>query len=409
MEGSLTMSPKERQILIVLQQHLRGALTVEEAACALEITERQFYRIKRRFADDGDAGLVHRARGRPSNVAYSPMFKAMVLDLYRRKYPDYGPTLFAERLEYHEGHRIDHETLRRWLHHGGLMPQVRRGRKHRMRRPRQPHVGALVQLDGSVHDWFEARAPRCTLLVFVDDASNITFMRFACSENTREVLSALRAYIERYGIPTAFYTDRGTAFYNSSKTPDFVRALTVLGSKVIYAGSPQAKGRVERANRTHQDRLVKILREQNICSIDAANDFLEREYLAEHNARFAMPEGLEDIHRPAKTFDLDNILCLESLRCVHHDMTIQFQGTFLQILASPGHLPLPKQYLTVRTWLDGSVHLFWREIELQWRYAPDQTSRRKTRELGKADTFAHPWYNKPVGASKNTRGRNRCR
>lgn len=197
------------------------------------------------------------------------------------------------------------------------------------------------------------------------------------------------------GIPASVYTDRGSVYHHLTKTTDFVRALKILGSEIIYANSPQAKGRVERANRTHQDRLVKILREQNINSIDEANAFLDHTYLAEHNARFATRDGLEDIHRPATTFDLNNILCFEHHRCVHHDMTVQFRGKVLQILSSDGHLPLPKQYVTLRQWLDGTVHLFWRESELQWRYAPDQQSRQKPRQVGKAETFEHPWYNKP--------------
>ena len=403
MSGTLTMSEKERITLTILQQHLGGILTTAEAAEELTISVRQFYRIKRRFLEEGDEGLLHRARGRPSNFSFDPVVKNAVLDLYRRKYADYGPTLFAERLEFNEGYVIDHETIRRWLQKAGLLPAVRRGRKHRSRRPRRTHIGALVQLDGSDHDWFELRAPRCTLLVFIDDASNTTFMRFARSENAQEVMLAMRDYVHRFGIPARVYTDRGSVFHHLTRTTDFVRALKVLGSEIIYANSPQAKGRVERANRTHQDRLVKILREHDISSIDEANAFLDRTYLAEHNARFATQNGLEDIHRPASAYDLNNILCFEHHRCVHHDMTVQFRGTVLQILSSDGHLPLPKQYATLRQWLDGTVHLFWRESELQWRYAPDQQSRQKPRQIGKAETFEHPWYNKPVGRLKTMR------
>ncbi|MFZ1731644.1 MAG: ISNCY family transposase [Bacteroidota bacterium] len=286
---------------------------------------------------------------------------------------------------------------------------MRRGHKHRKKRPRQPHIGSLVQLDGSDHDWFEGRAPKCTLLVFIDDASNAVFMRFGISENTQDVLMAMRDYLVRYGIPAAVYVDRGSVFYHFSKTTNFVRACQTLGIRIIYANSPQAKGRVERANRTQQDRLVKIMRENGISSLAAANAFLEAEYLAEHNAQFAMPEGLEDIHRSADHYDLQNILCFEYHRCVRHDMTIQFRAKTLQILSSSGSLPLPEQYITLRKWLDGSLHLFWREQEVRWQYTSHQEPRKQPRELGKAETFDHPRYNKPVGKLKRDWGAKRGR
>ena len=323
MNGTLIMNAKERHTLVILQQHLGHQLTVAEAAASLDLSERQLYRMKARFKREGDAGLVHRGRGKRSNFAYGVLVRQEVLALYRNKYGDYGPTLFAERLEENEGYVIDHETLRRWLRAAGLMPQVRKSHKHRQKRPRQPHIGSMVQLDGSDHDWFEGRGPRCTLLVFIDDASNTTFMRFATSENAKEVLAATQEYVTRFGIPSLFYTDHGSVFYKETKATDFVRALQVLGTKVIYAHSPQAKGRVERANRTHQDRLVKILREKGISTIEDANAFLDSEYLADHNARFAHPDRLENIHRPATHFDLRNIFCFETDRCVRNDTTIQ--------------------------------------------------------------------------------------
>lgn len=400
MKGTLTMNAKERKIMSILQQHLGQILTIQEAAAEARLSERQFYRIKARFLIEGDAGLVHRARGSGSNRGYAPAIREEVLELHSRKYGDYGPTLFAERLEVNEGYVIDHETLRRWLRAADQMPVTRKGPKNRKQRPRKPHIGSMVQLDGSDHDWFEGRSPRCTLLVFIDDASSTVFMRFVTSENMKEVLAATWEYIERFGIPASFYTDRGSVFYHATKTVDFVRALRVLGSKVIYAGSAQAKGRVERSNRTHQDRLVKIMREHGISSIAEANAFLDREYLAEHNARFATPDGLEDVHRPARNFDLKNIFCFEETRCVRKDMTIQYKTKTLQILASRDLCPLPKQYVTLRRWLDDSVHLFWREHELSWKPVPEERPKRRSFALANAQTRDHPWSNKPVGKLK---------
>ncbi len=400
MVGTLTMNAKERKTLCILQQHCGGSLTVLEAIEELAISERQFYRIKARFLLEGDAGLVHRARGNGSNRGYCAAIREEVLELYRRKYGDYGPTLFAERLEVNEGFVMDHETLRRWLHVAGLMPVVRKSAKHRKKRPRKPHIGSMVQLDGSDHDWFEGRGPRCTLLVFIDDASSIVFMRFATSENMKEVFAATCEYLERYGIPAIFYTDYGSVFYHATKTVDFVRALNVLGCKVVNAGSPQAKGRVERSNRTHQDRLVKIMREQGISNIVDANAFLEREYLAEHNARFAKPDGLENVHRPATNFDLPNIFCFEEMRVVRRDMTVQYKTQILQILAARDLSPMPKQYVTLRRWIDDSIHLFWREHELTWQPAPEDRPKARASAFGAAQTRDHPWYHKPIGKLK---------
>lgn len=402
MTGTLMMNAKERKTLSILQQHLGKLLTAQEGAEELGITERHFYRLKVRYAIEGDAGLVHRARGSGSNRGYRLSIREEVLALHRRKYGDYGPTLFAERLEINDGYLIDHETLRRWLQAANQMPVTRRGAKHRKKRPRKPHIGSMVQLDGSDHDWFEGRGPRCTLLVFIDDASSTVFMRFVTSENIKEVLAAVREYIERYGIPALFYTDKATVFHHATKTVDFVRALTVLGSKVIYAGSPQAKGRVERSNRTHQDRLVKIMREHGISSIEEANDFLDREYLADHNARFATPDGLEDVHRPATHFDLTNIFCFEVQRVVRRDMTVQYKEQILQILPPHELCPLPKQYLTLRVWLDGSIHLFWREHELHWKPVTTREPKRRQLPFGIAQIHDHPWQHKPVGTSTGT-------
>jgi transposase len=394
------MNAHERTTLSILQQHLGNLLTVAEASALAGLSERQFYRLKARYKREGDAGLVHRGRGKRSNFAYSTVVREEVLDLYRRQYGDYGPTLFAERLEENEGYVIDHETLRRWLLAAGLMPAVRKSRKHRKKRPRKPHIGSMVQLDGSEHDWFEGRGPRCTLLVFIDDASNLVFMRFVVSENSKDVLAATQEYITRYGIPAQLYTDRGSAFYHQTKTTDFIRALRVLATEVIFANSPQAKGRVERSNRTHQDRLVKILREKGISTIAEANAFLDREYCADHNTRFAKPDGLENIHRPATHFDLPNIFCFEEHRSVRHDMTIQYKSQSFQLRTTNGVCPLPRQEVTVRRWLDDTLHIFLREHELDWEPVAEHLRRTRKKPLGQAQTGDHPWYHKPIGKAK---------
>ena len=208
MTGTLTMSSKERERLKVIHRlEDDDDLTVALAAEALHLSERQLYRILKRYRQQGDEGLVHPLRGQPSHHAHPANAKDKALRLYRERYADYGPQLFAEQLETTHALSVAPETLRRWLIAAGLWAGVRKKRPHRRRRQRRDAIGSLVQLDGSVHDWFEGRGPLCTLLVIIDDASGRVFLRFVTSENTAEVFSTLRLYFERCGIPLAFYTD----------------------------------------------------------------------------------------------------------------------------------------------------------------------------------------------------------
>lgn len=211
---------------------------------------------------------------------------------------------------------VDHETVRRWLMASGGTNVQRKKRPHRRKRERRSAIGELLQFDGSHHDWFEGRGPSCCLLHAIDDASGRTFLRLAPSENTHDSLSMLRKYCERYGIPRAVYTDRGSVFYAENKLTDVGRALKTLGVELIFANSPQAEGRVERGNRTHQDRLIKALRRENISTIYEANQYLDSVYIDEHNNNFSSSDSLPDIHRPVEGYDLTNIFCYQTERYV---------------------------------------------------------------------------------------------
>jgi hypothetical protein len=325
-----------------------------------------------------------------------------VLRLYRETYPDYGPTLFAEMLSSYHHLTIDSDTLRRWLREASLWAGIRAARRHRHKRERREAIGALVQFDGSFHEWFEDRAAPCCLLVAIDDASGRIFMRFAPSENARDVLAMLRLYVERYGIPREFYVDFGSVYHaRKNHLTDVARALAKLGVKIIYARSPQAKGRVERSNRTHQDRLIKALRRHNIATIDAANEFLDRLYLREHNARFACQSHLPDVHRTPAGIDLNNIFCFETTRYVYNDHTITINAQFVQLLPSQAPLPLPRHHVTVRRWLDDSLHILWNEHELAFRPVPARPPRRPPVYLPPADT--HPWRKTTIGRKRFTK------
>jgi transposase len=232
---TLTMSQKERERLKVLHRLDNGELSCRDVAECLGITERHLYRLRVRYRTDGDEGLIHRLRGCPSNRGYNRKVRTRVLELYRERYSDYGPTLFAEMIAREHTDTlppVNHETLRRWLLKASLWTAERTRKAHRRKRERREHIGSLVQFDGSDHDWFEGRGPRCCLLVAIDDASGRLFMRFARSENAHDVLRTLKQYIERYGIPREIYTDKATVYHPPSKG----ERLTDVGKNILGKG-----------------------------------------------------------------------------------------------------------------------------------------------------------------------------
>lgn len=400
MSETLTMSTKERQRLQVLGHLKHGKTTVVKAAAALGISERQMYRVLDRYRCQGDPGLIHRSRGRVSNRGYDPEIRKEALRLYRELYPDYGPTLYAEMLQQYHQLTIDADTLRRWLKAGGQWLGIRAARRHRQKRERRDAIGAMVQFDGSFHEWFEDRGPACCLLVAIDDASGRVFMRFAESENAYDVLTMLRTYVLRYGIPREFYVDFGSVYHaKKNRLTDVSRALSHLGVNVIHAHSPQAKGRVERSNRTHQDRLVKALRRMNISTIEDANTFLEKTYLQEHNARFARADHLPDIHRSAEGINLNNIFCFETTRYVNRDYTITLSARYIQLLKSPAPLPPPCHHVTLRRWLDDSLHIFWNNHELEFKHL--KAKPKPQPQLHPPAPSSHPWRSKMAGSKRN--------
>ena len=402
-EQTLTMSPKERERLKVLHHLDKSELCCSDAAESLDISERQLYRLRARYRNEGDDGLIHRLRGCLSNRGYSRKIRMRVMELYRERYSDYGPTLFSEMIvKEHSGELplVDHETLRRWLLKASLWTAQRTRKAHRRKRERREKIGSLVQFDGSDHDWFEGRGPWCCLLVAIDDASGRVFMRFARSENARDVLLTLRRYVELYGIPREIYTDKANIYHPPSKgekLTDVGRALTRLGVRMIVAHSPQAKGRVEISNRTHQDRLVKALRHHNICTIDAANRFLEQTYLGEHNKHFArISDDLKDVHRPSDGLDFDNIFCFETTRRVYNDFTITLGSQFIQLERSRAPLPPPGRSVIVRRWLDKSLHIFHNNDELAFSFF--YTPKTKSQKPVSQPPPDHPWRHKnPIG------------
>jgi transposase len=399
MEELLTMSKKEISRLKILEQIKKKKLTVNEATESLGISERQTYRILKRYREEGDQGLVHRSRGKPSNRGYPEELKEKVIRIYRRSYKDFGPTFFTEKLEEREDIKIDHETVRRWLRSKGEITSTRRSRGHRKKRERKTSIGAMLQFDGSHHDWFEGRGDICCLLVAIDDASSKVFLRFAKSENTLAVLKILREYVEKNGIPHSTYTDKYGVYYAEKEKTDFQLAMKKLSVRCIYANSPQAKGRVERSNRTLQDRLVKEMRLMGISDIDEANKFLKDSFIEDYNKRFSHTKGLPDIHLELNSENLDNIFCHETKRQVRNDYTISLSGNYIQLDKSEVPLPIPKQYVILRKYLDGSLHIFNNDNQPLEFTELSSKPKVKIKEIRKAPSN-HPWRKMKIGKAK---------
>ncbi len=285
----ITVSMQELDRLKTVQAVVDGQLRPGVAAERLEITDRQFRRLLERYRQEGPSGLVSRKRGRPSNNRMSTDRESVALGLIREHYADFGPTLACEKLRERHGLTLSKETIRRLMTAAGLwVPRKQRPPKVHQPRNRRACLGELIQIDGCDHRWFEERAPACTLLVYVDDAtSRIMELRFTHSESTFTYFAATRAYLERHGKPVAFYSDKASVFRINKPSAtggdghtQFARVLFELNIEGICANSSQAKGRVERAHLTLQDRLVKELRLRNISTMEAANAFMA-EFIAD--------------------------------------------------------------------------------------------------------------------------------
>src|SRR6266480_1795837 len=348
------MSRRELGRVEVMARVGSKQLRVVDAAVVLRLSYRQTKRLWKRYREEGAGGLKHRSAGQRSNRAYEERFQRKVLGLVRRKYGGrvgerFGPTLAAEHLVSEDGLQVDAETLRRWMLDAGLWSRERRRRCHRRRRERKEHFGELVQMDGSFHAWLEGRGAEGCLIDLVDDATNTTLARLGEQETIWAVADALRAWIERYGVPLALYVDwknlykrcatAGERLRGEEPITQFGRMCGKLGIELIAASSPQAKGRVERVHGTHQDRLVKKLRRKQIETHNQANAFLEKEYLPEHNRRFARRAARpEDYHRRApRAAELDRILRLETERTVSEDWVVRYDNRFFQLQPQSRH------------------------------------------------------------------------
>jgi transposase len=342
MDKLLTMSKKELSRLEVMQRLKEKRLTQREAGQQLELSVRQVKRLWRAYREQGEQGLISKRRGRPSNNQLKPEVVQACIDLLHSRYHDFGPTLAHEKLVEIHQLQLSRESVRQIMIAEGLWRSKKKSKLvvHPMRE-RRACFGELVQIDGSPHAWFEDRGPKCTLLVLIDDATGqLGELWFVELETFFGYAEAVRHYIERYGKPLAFYSDKHGIFKVNQRRPlglssgvtQFGRAMQDLDIKILCANTPQAKGRIERANQTLQDRLVKELRLRGISDMQAGNAFLP-EFRDDFNNRFAVvPRSNHDAHRPLlPSENLDLILCHQETRTLTKNLTVHYHNVIYQI------------------------------------------------------------------------------
>ena len=369
------MSQKEFQRVKVIENAAGGRLSVREASRLLQVSERQVQRLKRRYRPDSIAWVQHGNRGRSTPWALSVPQKQLILNLARGKYQGFNDSHLAEKLRAEENLAVSRETVRRILRAAKLAsPQKRRPRQYRSRRPPRPRLGMMALTDASRHDWLQGRGPELTLIGFQDDAtSRILAAHFQLeAENTLGYLRALGSMITTHGVPLSLYRDRHSIFQRNDphwtlaeqlagkQSPTQLgRALNQLGIEQIPAYSPQAKGRIERAWRTCQDRLVSELRLARATTLPEANAVLDQ-FCADYNQRFARPatQAASDFRSLPRRFDLDRCLALHYQRVVAADHTVTLGAQSIALPPLPGHRGYAGETVELAHHLDGMLRVY---------------------------------------------------
>ncbi len=397
-EGMIMARPKELRNLHVIRKVLEKEISQGEASRILGLSSRQVRRIVKRVRVEGDRGVVHKSRGRPSNRRIGDGIRGKVIELYRSQYGDFGPTLAAEKLWERDQVRVHDETLRLWLIESGDWEERRRRRAHRGWRERKHHLGEMVQMDGSHHDWFEGRGPECVLMGYIDDATGKAFGRFYGYEGTVPAMDSFKRYAKKYGLPVCLYVDRHTTYKSPAKPSiqdelenrvplsEFERALRELGVRVRHAYSAQAKGRVERLFKTFQDRLVKEMRLRGVRTVDEGNSFL-KEYLPVYNRRFSVrPQEGGNLHRPLpKGFNLESVLCIKTERTRRNDFTVAQNGKLYQIEDKTR-----AARVMVHERIDGSLKMFYQGQALRFREITTRPLKEEKPPIRLKRTRSHP-------------------
>jgi len=403
----IKMSTEEVQRSEILRMAEEKQITQKEGAKRVGITVRHFRRLIRRYRKQGPEGIISGHRGKPSNNRMSEEKRKKILKAIEAEYSDFGPTLASEKLWERNGIKVSKETVRKMMiQEGHHKPKVRQVEAPNPLRERMKHRGELVQIDGSPHNWLEDRAERACLLVFIDDAtSEILAAKFAPTESYFAYASLFKDYFRQHGFPEALYSDRSGIFRVNHKNvtatdaqTEYERAMQELGIEVLYASSPEAKGRVERANQTLQDRLVKEMRLEGICDYEQANEFLPG-YLVKHNHRFAVePRSPIDRHEPLRPEnDLDLIFTRRQTRTLSKNLEFQYNRVIYQIQSDRPLYALKKRKVTICENEKGEITVLLNQKPLQFKRfykQPKQNPVASSKEIQRRSHLPandHPW------------------
>lgn len=380
MQEEKLITMREAKKFEIIQRLINKEIKQKEASEILNISERQIRNLKKKVEKEGIEGVIHKNKGRPSNnKTVSKEDKKRIIELYKSKYEGFRPTFYAEQLAENENINYSRETIRKILAEDNIYKVKKRKERHREQRERRACRGELIQVDGSYHDWFST-GEKCWLLNFIDDATGEVFLRYADSESTMELLKAMKEYINEKGVPQALYVDRDSIYTTTreqtveeqlTKTypmTQFTRAMKEIGTEVICAYSPQAKGRVERSFQTHQDRLVKENKLIGITNKEEGEKYLQ-DYVKKHNKKFSVKAKSEiDMHtkKPRKN-EIDRIFSIQEKRKIAKDFTIKYRNKTYQILKEQKVMVLTRNPVTIEERLDGSIHIKYKDCYLKFK------------------------------------------
>jgi len=426
MTGLFQMTMKEIDRYHVIKQVISKKIKQREAARELNLSTRQIRRLVKKVKANGAPGLKHGLRGKNSNNKLPEQLIEKVNELVSTTYEGFGPTLAAEKLEERDGLIISVSALRERMISTGEWKQKKQKPRHRKKRDRRSRFGELIQIDGSPHKWFEIRGEPCNLINFVDDASSdVAKSELVKSEDRKTLMRLTKEFIEEYGRPASIYVDRHSIYkVNRQATIEeelkdlqaetqYERAMRELNIKVIFAHTPQAKGRVERSFGVDQDRLVKEMRLESISNMEDGNKFLHEYYLPKRNKKFSVePKNSTSAFRPLlPEHNLDTIFSCRTKRTIHNDYTVRYKNKWFQIAKNQKKRVFAKNKLEVEERLDDSIHLRYKGIYLKYKEIikrPKKLSKAKvaTRKyVNEMKILNHAldgtWRNSPEQASNN--------
>lgn len=431
----IAMTQKELSKYEIIKRLIRKEINGAEAAKQIGLSVRQVKNIKARVIKQGPKGVIHKSRGKPSNRKISEEKIKEIKRIIRENYHDFKPSFAAEKLNENHGIKISKETSRQIMIAGKIWkPKPRKSNKeYRAWRQRKEQYGEMIQFDGCYYPWLEGRdgSRELCLLAAMDDATGkITHLRFVSDEGVIPVFAFWKQYLEKHGKPISIYLDRFSTYKVNTKTladdlnvlTQFERAMKDLGIRIIHANSPQAKGRIERANITLQDRLVKELRLADISTVEAANKFVEKIFISKFNAKFSvLPQKKGDIHKPLTKFEkdgLNKIFSIQNTRIVNNDFTIRFEGQWFQLSKTQPTLVLRKDKVQIEQRIDGQIFISLRGKYLGCAALPARPEKVKMKVVALTGTEPtwkppanHPWrrqfilskakVEEPIAVNKN--------